>query len=45
MDDIKMSAFNFMGILEHVLRKNKLYISPANKSFYFNYCDDSFQLL
>ena len=30
MEDIKMSAFNFKGIPEHVLRKNKLYIYPAN---------------
>ena len=30
MDDIEMSAFNCMGMLEHALRKNKLYISSAN---------------
>jgi hypothetical protein len=30
MGDFKMPAFKFMGILENVLRKSKLYISPVN---------------
>ena len=38
MDDIKMPAFKFMEILENIHISGQL-------TCYFNYCDDSFQLL